>query len=110
MSAPERAAPRAEPATRPRIGGRRLPTIVMRLSLAGLLSAMSPGAAGARGHGTSASPVRHRAEFPLAGIVGLAGDRILLWSSAGQMQIGTAAGVWTEVFRVAGSWPGRPGA
>lgn len=45
--------------------------------------------------------VRHRAAFPVMGILGLTGDRFLLWHGGGRMQVGTPGGEWSEVFRVA---------
>ncbi len=45
--------------------------------------------------------LRHRVEAPLARIIGLEGDRFLLWSSTGEMQVGTVAGQWSPMFRTA---------
>ncbi|HET6150231.1 MAG TPA: hypothetical protein VFH68_22010 [Polyangia bacterium] len=44
--------------------------------------------------------VRHRPDFPVMGLVGLAGDRFIIWNGAGQMQVGSATGEWAKGFRL----------
>jgi hypothetical protein len=66
-----------------------------------ILAAVAGAATSASGTAVAVAPLRHRAEFPLAGIVGLPGGRFLLWHSTGEMQVGTSTGDWTPVFRAA---------
>lgn len=53
-----------------------------------------------RARSLKSAVVRHKPAFPPCGIVGFSGDHFLLWEDSGQMQIGTFAGEWKDVFRV----------